>query len=450
MVIAKMKNTLAHVDTYKNTVHTTTKKIDTNLGRNIKFLSYDNTLYMIRAVPNEDNEIYAVMVMEIDEKQLFRGLNSILWLKDATVTINNTEITTSGIGVPLFRNRDEDSVYTMIEEGGLLRIRINQTIDHYELVYLVLLDRSPIFDIFTSLSRIIYPIVLIIILLFVALIGIFMKHFNKPVDTMVDAAKKIQEGHLGYQIEDLPSSYEFNYLTDNFNKMSMKTKLHFERSNKEQIALHNEKIKALQSQINPHFLNNTLEIIGWEARAAKNDQITMMIDALGTMMSAAIHRNGETCGPLNEELELVDAFLLITHVRIGDRFIIEKDIDTSLLEVSTPKMILQPIVENAVEKGMQLDGSFKIILRVYKKDAMMFIEIENEGDFDEKDQKSIASLLKSDNYDSEGIQVGIRNVNYRLKLIYGEIAELKIFRSKNATTISQIILPIIDEFGQYD
>lgn len=81
-----------------------------------------------------------------------------------------------------------------------------------------------------------------------------MKHFNKPVDTMVDAAKKIQEGHLGYQIEDLPSSYEFNYLTDNFNKMSMKTKLHFERSNKEQIALHNEKkSKPFNHRLTPTF-----------------------------------------------------------------------------------------------------------------------------------------------------------------------------------------------------
>jgi hypothetical protein len=99
------ENALEHVNIYKETVHTTVKKIDQSLQDEVKFLSYDNTLYMIRSlysdtvISSEDLDPFAVMVMEVDSQQLLRGLKSIVWLSGATIKIDNVKVNLTGISI---------------------------------------------------------------------------------------------------------------------------------------------------------------------------------------------------------------------------------------------------------------------------------------------------------------------------------------------------------------
>ena len=106
----------------------------------------------------------------------------------------------------------------------------------------------------------------------------------------------------------------------NFNTMSLKLKDQFEKIYVEEIALRDANIHALQSQINPHFLNNTLEIINWEARMDGNEQVSKMIEALSTMLGATLNREKRDQISLKEELEYVDAYLYIIECRFRDRF----------------------------------------------------------------------------------------------------------------------------------
>lgn len=437
------QNSLEHVNIYRDTVHPTVQKIHYDLADEVKFLSYDNNMYMIRALYDDAGQQYAVMVMEVDGTQLFRGLNSIIWLRDATVSINNVEINPAGIGVNLIVRDSQESDITYIEDGNIVRVRKDQVVGNYNVVYLVLIDSSPLRNLFSTFEKMLTPTLLSIIPLLAFAAWLFVKHFTRPLETMVAAASEIKKGHIGYQIEQQPSSKEFRHLINNFNNMSRETKEQFERSYREQIALQNERIKALQSQINPHFLNNTLDIVAWEARAANNEQISNMIDALSTMLTAAIHRDGKTNAALRKELEVVDAYLFIIEVRMGDRLKVTKEIDEELADIMIPCMILQPIVENAVEHGMKDLKEYKLIIRIFEKDEKLIFQVENEGYFSNNDKENIERLLNGDEEEiSVDSEVGIKNVNFRLKLLYGEQAGLKIYRTQNSTTMAEISIPI--------
>ena len=424
-------------------MHPTVNKIHYNLADEVKFLSYDDNMYMIRALYDDIGNQYAVMVMEVDGTQIFRGLNSIIWLRDATVSINNVEINPAGIGVNLIVRESEESDITYIEDGNVVKVRKDQVVGNYNVIYLMLIDSSPLRSMFSTFEKMLTPTLLSIIPLLAFAAWLFVKHFTRPLETMVTAASEIKKGHIGYQIEQQPSSKEFRHLINNFNNMSRETKEQFERSYKEQMALQNERIKALQSQINPHFLNNTLDILGWEARAANNEQISNMIDALSTMLTAAIHRYGTTNAPLRSELEVVDAYLYIIEIRMGDRLRVIKEVDEDLADIMIPCMILQPIVENAIEHGMKDLNEYNLIIRIFEKDEMLVLQVENEGDFSSEDKENVERLLKWNEEDvNADSEVGIKNVNYRLKLLYGEEAKLKIYRTENSTTMAEISIPI--------
>ncbi len=134
--------------------------------------------------------------------------------------------------------------------------------------------------------------------------------------------------------------------------MSSELKNQFERSYLEQQALQQARVKALQSQINPHFLNNTLEVINWEARLSGDERVSAMIEALSVMLNAALDRDGRSMIPLREELSYVDAYLYIIRERLGDRLVIEREIDETMLDEMVPRLIFQPLVENAVEHDL--------------------------------------------------------------------------------------------------
>lgn len=191
--------------------------------------------------------------------------------------------------------------------------------------------------------------------------------------------------------------------------MSSELKNQFDRIYLEQQALQEARIKALQSQINPHFLNNTLEIINWEARLADNEQVCSMIEALSTMLDAAVGRDGRSQAPLSEELKYVDAYLYITKERLGERLTVSREIEESMLGCQIPRLMLQPIIENAVEHDISRSG------------GGLCFEIEHERQLSDSDWDSVRRSLDSGKpFDPErqhGGSVGIRNVNQRLRLI---------------------------------
>ena len=288
--------------------------------------------------------------------------------------------------------------------------------------------------------------VVLVLLLGAPLLGgmvlLFYRFVTQPVETLVDAAGRVEDGQRGYLIETTARSAEFQKLYSHFNSMSLELQRQFERLYREQQALQEARIKALQSQINPHFLNNTLEVISWEARLAENDRVCAMTEALATMLDAALDRDGRGMASLKQELGYVDAYLYIIGQRLGPKLTVAKEVDDSLLDQVIPRLILQPIVENAVEHDLTPRHGGRLTLRVRRQEDALLLEVEHDGAISPEDQKRLEALLSGTPEPAAGGKVGLRNVRERLALLYGDRAALSMWQNTEESILACIRLPL--------
>ena len=168
-----------------------------------------------------------------------------------------------------------------------------------------------------------------------------------------------------------------------------------------------------------------------------------MIEALSTMLDAAIGRDGRAQIPLAEELQYVDAYLYITKERLGDRLTLRREIDEAMLPVRIPRLMLQPIVENAVEHDLSRRGGELCLRAVPQKDGRLLFEIEHDGEMTPDGWARIQDALQSP-AGPAGPQrgsVGVRNVAQRLRLLYGEQCSFTITAPQPGKILARIVLP---------
>lgn len=412
--------------------------IDTRIG----FYHCMGHLYLVRNIVNHDFVPVAVIVLELDCEEIFQGLEGIAWHEDAFVWIDGENVT--GRTVPEGWPADEvleadvhNSVY--LERGTKSFVYRNRMLEGHKISYLVELDHDTIHSERVSMSVMLILAVLFTLPLMAFLVLFLYRHVNAPVLRLVEAFQKIEKGNFGCRIGQQEESEEFMYLTEAFNRMSEKLKTQFEQIYLEELALKDANIKALQSQINPHFLNNTLEIINWEARMDGNEKVSSMIEALSTMLEATLNRKKQPMIPLREELAYVDAYCCIIKQRFGKKICFEKELDESLLEILVPRLIIQPIIENAVEHGRS-GIQAKIVLNIFRDGNRLVIRVINDGVLTKEDRERIDQLLDGRVEAERSVSLGIRNVNKRLKIIYGESFGLTIKNDNEGHTVSTLVV----------
>ena len=167
-----------------------------------------------------------------------------------------------------------------------------------------------------------------------------------------------------------------------------------------------------------------------------------MIESLSTMLKAALDRNGRTKIPLSEELGYVDAYLYIIRERLGEGFRVHKDIDESILALPVPRLVLQPLVENAVEHDITANRGGDLWVRAYRQTDKVVLEVEHDGTLTQEDRQKIQSLLaQSAQGAAAGGQVGLRNVSQRLNLIYGDEGTLTLDQTRAGTVLARVAIP---------
>lgn len=335
-----------------------------------------------------------------------------------------------------------DGVYT-----GLL---YQEKMDDYHFAAVLLADASVIYSELTTLTYIMLLILSVVVPVFIYMLYFISKHITTPISRIIKGSKEVENGKIGLNIEGKPMpNAEFSYMLDSFNRMSSEVKYMFDYAYNEKLARKEAKIIALQSQINPHFLNNTLEMMNWQARMVGATEVSKMIEALGTLLDYTMDRSNKKLINLSEELRSADAYFYIISMRFGQRLRIEKNIDKNLLQVQVPQLILQPIIENAVVHGVESNKNGSIRINVYKSENTVVLEVINSGKkLSEKDIERINRILNSNMNSPIGeekyVSLGIRNVNERIKLIYGEKYGLTIepsFLDAEDVTISTITVP---------
>lgn len=418
-----------------------------NLDTGIAFVTVNDRLYMVRNIMDNRFNPVAVIVMELNKESVFGSLESVLGYKDC-------EIILDGIVIKACDDANRESFDSVSKNAGSDTVVLHQdenawvftesVLNNSRFEYAIMLDGDAIFSGKNVIKYMLIIMGVCLIPLMVLVFYSFHRKITKPVRELSFAAKEIASGKYGYKLENFNYSEEFQGLGEAFNRMSEELKHQFEQRYIEELALKDANIRALQSQINPHFLNNTLEIINWEARLSGNDKICGMIEALSTMTEATMNRKKQPMVTLKEELTYVEAYLYIIRQRFGEKFELKSRIDETLYPVMVPRLIIQPIIENAVEHGGDALGYKKVWIYIQRENERLKIVIRNNGKLSGEDIRRVEELL-SDDFDEKNdtsTSLGIRNVNRRLKIIYGKEYGLTIKPGKKNDTISILLVKI--------
>lgn len=319
--------------------------------------------------------------------------------------------------------------------------------DTYHMGAVLLAERA---ELYSSLYEF-YTIAFLLMILFVPLVyygvDFLRRHIQVPIGQIMQASKRVEAGEMGAMVEGEMPNAEFQYMKERFDSMSGQVRCLFEYAYDEKLARKDAQIQALQAQINPHFLNNTLEMMNWQARMSGDTVIPKMIEALGTVLDYRMNRAQVKEIHLTEELRCVNAYFYIMSMRFGQRLRIEQEIDEELRYLMVPPLILQPLVENAVVHGVEVMANGLIRLNVYHDREHVYLEVRNTGkEMTEEAKKKIEAILEGTEAQipkepGRHTSIGIQNVNRRIRLMYGEEYGLTIGQEADFETVSRITIP---------
>ncbi|MDF2539342.1 MAG: signal transduction histidine kinase, LytS [Herbinix sp.] len=451
-----------YISIYRNEVEEVAKKISVQENSDAHIEIINGRIYIIRNLYTTTNYTkFGTLIMELNKDKLIDGISlnkdyeysffindtgSIISFQDQSSDHNR-----DGIFHKLTKHYSKDMNGRIDYENDQPYIGLLYQQKHSDFHFgaVLIANDSVLFSQLMDLYVIMIIIMLVIIPVFVYMLYFISHHITNPMSRMIGAVNKMEQGRLGLQVEgsSMPNT-EFDVLMEAFNHMSYELKYLFDYAYNEKIARKDAQIIALQSQINPHFLNNTLEMMNWQARMAGDVTVSKMIEALGTLLNHSMDRTNKKLISLSEELRCVDAYLYIISMRFGKRLKIEKEIDPNLLQIKVPQLILQPLIENAVVHGVETVKNGTIQIKIYKKQDNVYLQIINTGkNMTEEDLERVESILNGiPNDPNIGIKsshesLGIHNVNQRIKLIFGKTYGLTIRPISDGETASTIIVP---------
>ena len=285
-------------------------------------------------------------------------------------------------------------------------------------------------------------------LFLLAMINAFISDkISNPIKSLDGSVREIESGNL--DVEIVPSgSYEVEHLGKSIKNMLGRIKVLMS----DLVAEHNAKRKSefdtLQSQINPHFLYNTLDIIVWMIENENSDKAVNIVTALAKFFRISLSK-GKNIITVKDEVEHVRNYLMIQNMRFKNRFEYSIDVDEKVLSYSSLKLMLQPLVENAIYHGMEfMDGDGEIDVKVFKEDNSLYFTITDNGLGMSEDM--VETLLSKDFVPSKkGSGIGVKNVNERIKLYFGSEYGLKVESEPDEGTKITIHLPAV-VYGEND
>ena len=285
-------------------------------------------------------------------------------------------------------------------------------------------------------------------LFLLAMINAFISDkISNPIKRLDGSVREIESGNL--DVEIVPSgSYEVEHLGKSIKNMLGRIKVLM----LDLVAEHNAKRKSefdtLQSQINPHFLYNTLDIIVWMIENENSDKAVNIVTALAKFFRISLSK-GKNIITVKDEVEHVRNYLMIQNMRFKNRFEYSIDVDEKVLSYSSLKLMLQPLVENAIYHGMEfMDGDGEIDVKVFKDDDSLYFTITDNGLGMSEDM--VETLLSKDFVPSKkGSGIGVKNVNERIKLYFGSEYGLKVESEPDEGTKITIHLPAV-VYGEND
>ena len=296
-----------------------------------------------------------------------------------------------------------------------------------------------------SLNTIKTRLFIVFVIFLIVFIVVFINSYisfrvTDPIRELEKSVKKLEEGNLDADIY-MGGSYEIQHLGKSVQDMKYRIKGLMQ----DIVTEHEEKRKSefdsLQAQINPHFLYNTLDIIVWQIENEKQSEAVHTVTALARFFRLSLGK-GKNIVTVKAEIDHVKNYLMIQHMRFKNKFDYEFDIAEGVLELSSLKLMLQPLVENAIYHGMEfMDGDGLIKIRAWREADELYLSVTDNGLGMTEDKVSLVLEGKSNSGNGRGSGIGVKNVNERIKLYFGEDYGLKIDSEPDVGTTIIIYLP---------
>lgn len=267
------------------------------------------------------------------------------------------------------------------------------------------------------------------------------KSISEPIVDLCNKAKLVGEGDFSVRALNSETE-EVRILSKNFNQMVRRIEQLVEDVTKEQMNLRKTELELLQSQINPHFLYNTLDTIIWLAADGQNEQVVQIVQDLSTFFRECLSK-GEGLIPVRDELLHVESYLKIQSIRYQDILDFSIDVPEEIFDNKIIKMTLQPLVENALYHGIkQRREKGKIEINGVYDEENIYLSVEDDGPgMDSEQVEKINSEMMSGSWDRKVTGFGMSSVNQRLKLQFGEAYGLIVDSEESVGTRIIVVLP---------
>lgn len=293
----------------------------------------------------------------------------------------------------------------------------------------------------------IYAVMLIVTLVLVQFLSLRLsENITRPIKSLRDLMRKTEEGNLGLRFEG-ETRDEIGDLGLTFNHMLERIELLLERVRFEEDQKRKAELKIVQEQFKPHFLYNTLDTINWMAREHGAKDIVKLVDALTNVFRISLS-HGKDYITIKEEVSYISNYLYVQKTRYEDKLVFGIDADEECMTTMVPKLILQPILENAIYHGIKLKrGTGHINVRVNRQDDMICMSVSDDGKgMDEATRDSLRKLLQtgdgsSDHDPDDNQSFGLYYVRERLQLRYGESYKVDVESTIDEGTTISIYIP---------
>lgn len=398
----------------------------------------------LRTFDNLSLENLGTLVIRIDAKKLlYNNANSIVKNKAAiAILLQKNSICTEYDNATLEKVRsmlDSSKGYNILNISNQKYMVTSAASEYTDWMYVNIVPYESIFS-GIIVMRNAFILVSVCIFICVVYMGLrFVAGITNPIEELSDRVKTIQDGNFDIEpVSNMENNDEIGVLGKNFVVMVEKINVLINDNYKKELLLKETEIAALQAQINPHFLYNTLESINWMAKLQGQNNVAVMIQSLGELLRNSIS-NKRYIITVEEDIVILNSYIAIQKHRYEERLDFTLNVSEEFFEYAIPKFTLQPIVENSIKYALE-DGSGVCRVNVYTVKMPEYYEINIVDNGPGIDEELIVKITKEE-IKSSGSGIGLKNINDRIKMLLGKEYGLTISNGIESGTKICIKLP---------
>ncbi|AZK46101.1 sensor histidine kinase [Paenibacillus lentus] len=425
-------------------------------GSNVWYVGSDRSLYAVRQIKSYSGTTFprdnlGTLIIRFRKERIIEdfvqsgGDDSHLIITDGSKIIypDHPLISEAEIAAELMRS--ESYGLTTVGENRYFFTRVRSS----DLGW-TYLNMTPFNSMFRTISFVkeLVTIIFILILFIGIAFGVKLsRSITRPIEQLIKKMRKIEKGDLDnleeQSLGEVPktSQTEVEHLQRTFKMMIQRIRELINQNYAKQLVIRESELKALQAQINPHFLYNTLDSINWLAKVNGQKQISQMVESLGFLLRSSLD-DGTSLVTLKSELEIIRSYVTIQRIRFEERLDFELEVPDEYLDALIPKMTLQPLLENAIHYALEpkIDPChIRIIVeKLTEKHGALNIRVEDDGPGMTAD---FITELRGGRVQTRGKGIGLSNIEERIKLTFGSEWGIRIESEPNVRTAIHVRIP---------